>query len=121
MGRSTMVSMGGLPKIRGTFLGVPRIRTIVFRDLYWGHPILGNYRIQYSYYKHLSSLTMIFFSLLSLLVIMEAFVLRVPGIYARCNLSPSFFYISASSPKCVFLLSVLTPTGCGILRSRFGF
>ena len=26
----------GFPKIRGTFLGVPIIRTIVFRGLYWG-------------------------------------------------------------------------------------
>ena len=28
---------------RGTFLGVPIIRTIVFRGPYWGPPILGNY------------------------------------------------------------------------------
>ena len=26
----------GFPKIRGTFLGVPIIRTIVFWGLYWG-------------------------------------------------------------------------------------
>ena len=29
----------GFPKIRGTFLGVPIIRTIVFGSLYWGPPI----------------------------------------------------------------------------------
>ena len=33
------------PKIRGTVLGVPVIRTIVFWDLYWGPPILGNYHM----------------------------------------------------------------------------
>ena len=31
------------PKIRGTLLGVPIIRTIVFWGLYWGPLILGNY------------------------------------------------------------------------------
>ena len=30
------------PKSRGTFLGVPIIRTIVFWGLYWGPLILGN-------------------------------------------------------------------------------
>ena len=35
----------GFPKIRGTFLGVPIIRTIAFWGLYWGPPILGNYHI----------------------------------------------------------------------------
>ena len=29
----------GFPKIRGTILGVPIIRTIVFWGLYWGPPI----------------------------------------------------------------------------------
>ena len=29
----------GFPKIRGTILGVPIIRTIVFGGLYWGPPI----------------------------------------------------------------------------------
>ena len=33
------------PKIRGTFLGAPIIRTIVFWCLYRGHLILGNYHI----------------------------------------------------------------------------
>ena len=33
------------PKIRGTILGVPIIRTIVFWGLYWGPLILGNYHI----------------------------------------------------------------------------
>ena len=31
------------PKIRGTCLGVPIIRTIVYWGLYWGTRILGNY------------------------------------------------------------------------------
>ena len=31
--------------MRGTFLRVTIIRTIVFWGLYWGHPILGNYQI----------------------------------------------------------------------------
>ena len=35
----------GFPKIRGTFLGVPIIRTIVYWGLYWGTLILGNYHI----------------------------------------------------------------------------
>ena len=35
----------GFPKIKGTILGIPIIRTIVFRGLYWGPPILGNYHI----------------------------------------------------------------------------
>ena len=35
----------GFPKIRGTFLGVPIIRILVFRGLYWGPPIWGNYHI----------------------------------------------------------------------------
>ena len=33
------------PKIRGTFLGVPIIKTILFGGLYWGPLILGNYHI----------------------------------------------------------------------------
>ena len=36
---------GGVPKIRGTILGVPIIRTLVFWGLHWGPPILGNYHI----------------------------------------------------------------------------
>ena len=32
------------PKIRGTFLGVPKIRIVVFWGLYWVPFILGNYR-----------------------------------------------------------------------------
>ena len=38
--------MWGFPKIRGTLLGVPRIRTIVFWDLYWGPLILENYHVR---------------------------------------------------------------------------
>ena len=33
------------PKSRGTMLGFPIIRIIVFCGLYWGTPILGNYQI----------------------------------------------------------------------------
>ena len=39
------VRIWGFPKIRGTFLGVPIIRTIVFWSLYWGTLILGNYHL----------------------------------------------------------------------------
>ena len=35
----------GFPKIRGTFLGVPIIRIIIFWGLYWGPSILGNYHL----------------------------------------------------------------------------
>ena len=35
----------GFPKIRGTILGVPIIRTIIFWGLYWGPLILGNYHM----------------------------------------------------------------------------
>ena len=33
------------PKIRGTILGVPILRIILFGGLYWGPLILGNYHI----------------------------------------------------------------------------
>ena len=36
---------GGGPKIRGTSLGVPIMRTRVFGDLYWGSLISGNYHV----------------------------------------------------------------------------
>ena len=36
----------GFPKIKGTFLGVPIIRTIVFLGLYLGPLILGNYHME---------------------------------------------------------------------------
>ena len=35
----------GFPKIWGTILGVPIIRTIVFLGLHWGPLILGNYHL----------------------------------------------------------------------------
>ena len=35
----------GFPKIRGTILGVPIIKSIVFGGLYWGPLILGNYHM----------------------------------------------------------------------------
>ena len=37
--------MWGFPEIRGTFLGIPIIRIIVFGSLYWGSSILGNYHV----------------------------------------------------------------------------
>ena len=37
--------MWGFPKIRGTFLGVPIIRTIVYLGLYRGPPVLGKYHV----------------------------------------------------------------------------
>ena len=40
-----MKNVRHFPKIRGTLLGVPIIRTIVFWGLYWGPLILGNYHI----------------------------------------------------------------------------
>ena len=40
------VVIWGCPKIRGTILGVPKIRIIVFWGLYWGPLILGNYHIR---------------------------------------------------------------------------
>ena len=40
-----LLQIWGFPKIGGTILGVPIIRTIVFWDLYWGPPNLGNYHI----------------------------------------------------------------------------
>ena len=36
-------TMWRFPKIRGTILGVPIIRTMVYWGLYWGTLILGNY------------------------------------------------------------------------------
>ena len=33
------------PKIRGTFLGAPIIRSIKFWGLYWGPLVLGNYHV----------------------------------------------------------------------------
>ena len=35
----------GFPKTRGTLLGGPIIRTIVFWGLFWGPIILGNYQM----------------------------------------------------------------------------
>ena len=37
--------MWGFPEIRGTILGIPIIRIIVYLGLYWGPPILGNYHV----------------------------------------------------------------------------
>ena len=35
----------GFAKIRGTFLGVPIMRAIVFLGLYWGSPILETHHM----------------------------------------------------------------------------
>ena len=40
---SALESTGLFPEIRGTMLGVPVIRTIIFWGLYWGTPLQGNY------------------------------------------------------------------------------
>ena len=42
-------SIWGIPKIRGTFLGVPILRIIVFWGLHWSPLILGKYRIIQKY------------------------------------------------------------------------
>ena len=39
------LSIWRIPKTRGTLLGVPILRIIVYWGLYWGPPILGNYHI----------------------------------------------------------------------------
>ena len=38
----------GFPKIKGTFLGVPIMRIIIYWGVYGGPPILGNYHIMAS-------------------------------------------------------------------------
>ena len=38
----------GLPKIRGTFLGVPIARIIIFWGLCWGSLVWGNYHFIFS-------------------------------------------------------------------------
>ena len=40
--------MWGFPKIRGTFLGVPILRIIVFWGLYWDPLISGNHYVELS-------------------------------------------------------------------------
>ena len=42
---STLTVYVGVPKIRGSFLGRPMRRIIVFCGLYWGRLILGNYPV----------------------------------------------------------------------------
>ena len=39
-------SCEGFPKLSGTFLGVPRIRTVVFWGPDWVPAILGNYNLK---------------------------------------------------------------------------
>ena len=46
----SIIPIWGLSKIRGTFLGVPILRTVVFGALYWGPCILGNFYITPIYY-----------------------------------------------------------------------
>ena len=43
----------GFPKIRGLFFGIPIIRTIVCRGLYWGTLILENHIGSRDYTKYL--------------------------------------------------------------------
>ena len=43
--RILSISIWGFPKIRGTFLGVPVLRILVFWGLYRGPLILGNYHM----------------------------------------------------------------------------
>ena len=45
--------MWGFPNIRGTVSGDPRIGTTIFRGLYWGSPILGNYHIYIYAYRYM--------------------------------------------------------------------
>ena len=54
--RLKIARYGGFPKIRGTFLGFPITRTIVFWGLYWGPLILGNYHILSHHCRQLSAL-----------------------------------------------------------------
>ena len=51
----------GFTKIRGTILGVPIVRTIVYWGLYWGPLIFGNYHIG-DYYGGCQGDTRSFFS-----------------------------------------------------------
>ena len=44
--REVSCGIWGFPKIRGTILGVPIRRTIVYWGLYWGPPISGNYHME---------------------------------------------------------------------------
>ena len=43
-----MFPYGTFPKLGGTILGVPLIRTMVFWGLYWGPPNLGNYHMSHN-------------------------------------------------------------------------
>ena len=63
------ICIWGCPKIRGTFLGVPIIRIIVFWGLYWGPLILGNYQLPHiNIYPYIDIYIYIYLSLsLSLL------------------------------------------------------
>ena len=45
LGLSGSCTIWEFPKIRGTLLGVPILRIIVYRGLYWGPLILGNYHL----------------------------------------------------------------------------
>ena len=45
----TTMTIWGFPKSRGTSLGVPMIRIIIFGGLYWGPLNLGNYYINPKY------------------------------------------------------------------------
>ena len=51
----------GVPKVGGAFLEVPKIAimimviiTIIYKDLYWGPPCLGNYHMRREHYEPFS-------------------------------------------------------------------
>ena len=45
----------GVSQIKGTILGVPTIRIIVFRGLHWGPASYGNYHISFEVYSKLGT------------------------------------------------------------------
>ena len=64
---SAVPPIWGFPKIRGTLLGAPIIRTIVFWGLYWGPPILGNSQ----YVPCYNIVVSIYFSIIRLKTLVE--------------------------------------------------
>ena len=48
--RSSVMCNMGFSKIRGTFLGVPIVRVIIYWCLCWGSLILANYHMRGSHY-----------------------------------------------------------------------
>ena len=54
---SMFASIWVFPKIRGTFLGVPIIRIVIYLGLYWGPLILGNYHLSIHYLENMETLS----------------------------------------------------------------